>query len=83
MELLKDSDCEIKYHPEKDNVIAYALSRKGKGSNCQLLSIKVEAKSGLLERIKSAQADSLLTENVVDEGLSLKKDRFVLNSHGF
>ncbi|KAL8109898.1 hypothetical protein AgCh_025844 [Apium graveolens] len=28
LELIKDYDCEITYHPEKDNVVADALSRK-------------------------------------------------------
>ncbi|GKA85249.1 putative reverse transcriptase domain-containing protein [Tanacetum coccineum] len=28
LELLADYDCEIRYHPGKENVIAYALSRK-------------------------------------------------------
>ena len=28
MELIKDYDCVINYHPEKANVVAYALSRK-------------------------------------------------------
>ncbi|WMV08034.1 hypothetical protein MTR67_001419 [Solanum verrucosum] len=29
MELLKDYDVTIQYHPGKDNVVAYVLSRKG------------------------------------------------------
>lgn len=28
LELIKDSDCEINYHPSKANVVADALSRK-------------------------------------------------------
>ena len=32
MELLKDYDCTIDYHPGKANVVADALSRKSIGS---------------------------------------------------
>ena len=32
MELLKDYDCSILYHPGKANVVADALSRKSVGS---------------------------------------------------
>ena len=32
MELLKDHDCSILYHPGKPNVVADALSRKSAGS---------------------------------------------------
>ena len=32
MELLKDYDCSILYHPGKANVVADALSRKSAGS---------------------------------------------------
>ena len=32
MELLKDYDCTIDYHPGKENVVADALSRKSTGS---------------------------------------------------
>ena len=32
MELLKDYDCSILYHPGKANVVANALSRKSAGS---------------------------------------------------
>ena len=32
MELLKDYDCSILYHPGKENVVVDALSRKSAGS---------------------------------------------------
>ena len=32
LELLKDYDCDILYHPGKANVVADALSRKSSGS---------------------------------------------------
>ncbi|CAN1163985.1 hypothetical protein LINPERHAP2_LOCUS25315 [Linum perenne] len=37
VELLKDYDCTIEYHPEKANVVTDALSRKGKSSELGLL----------------------------------------------
>jgi hypothetical protein len=33
LELIKDYDLEIQYHPEKANVVADALSRKGQVNN--------------------------------------------------
>ena len=45
IELLKDYDCIIQYHPGKENVVAHALSRKSFGSlaaikGCQRQLIK-------------------------------------------
>ncbi|CAJ2662227.1 unnamed protein product [Trifolium pratense] len=40
MELLKDYDCTILYHPGKANVVADALSRKSMGSLAHLATIK-------------------------------------------
>ena len=46
MELLKDYDCTISYHPGKANVVADALSRKSMGS---LAHIAVERRSLIAE----------------------------------
>jgi len=37
LELLKDYDMEVKYHLDKENVVADALSRKSTGSIACLL----------------------------------------------
>ena len=37
LELLKDYDCTIHYHPSKANVVANALSRKSMGSLSHVL----------------------------------------------
>ena len=39
LELIKDYDCTIEYHPGKANVVAYALSRKPEGSYAYLQTV--------------------------------------------
>ena len=46
MELLKDYDCSIFYHPGKENLVANALSRKSVGS---LAHISTERRSIIKE----------------------------------
>ena len=41
MELLKDYDCTIDYHPGKENVVADALSRKSTGSLSYMQTIQL------------------------------------------
>ena len=41
MELLKDYDCTIDYHPGKENVVADALSRKSTGSLTYMQTIQL------------------------------------------
>ena len=61
LELLKDYDCDILYHPGKANVIADALSRKSSGS---LTHISVEKRSMIQE-----------LHELVDQGLMMKISR--------
>ena len=58
LELLKDYDCDILYHPGKANVVADALSRKSSGS---LAHISVQ-KRPLIQEL----------HQLVDQGLMMK-----------
>ena len=40
MDLLKDYDIEVKYHPGKANVVTDTLSRKSTGSMASFLTIE-------------------------------------------
>ena len=58
MELLKDYDCSILYHPGKANVVADALSRKSSGS---LAHISTERRALVKE-----------LQELIDQGLQWK-----------
>ena len=57
LELLKDYDCDISYHPEKANVVADALSRK---SSSSLTTLRQLEKS--LQKIFCRSGIELITE---------------------
>ncbi|KAD7479605.1 hypothetical protein E3N88_02741 [Mikania micrantha] len=63
LELLKDYDCEILYHPGKANVVADALSRKEECSPIKVKAMKLVITSRLIEQIKKAQMEALKEEN--------------------
>ncbi|KAI3771892.1 hypothetical protein L6452_03063 [Arctium lappa] len=67
LELLKDYDCELLYHPGKANVVADALSRKVCGGNSRATFARIEVTSTLIDRIKESQAEALLEENLKGE----------------
>ncbi|KAD5802806.1 hypothetical protein E3N88_14166 [Mikania micrantha] len=64
LELLKDYDCEILYHPGKANVVADALSRKTEHSAIQVKSYSLVITPDFLNELRDAQKEGLKEGNV-------------------
>ncbi|KAJ9562943.1 hypothetical protein OSB04_008103 [Centaurea solstitialis] len=74
LELLKDYDCDLLYHPGKANVVADALSRKNHGDGIGVTLNRISVVSSLLERIKTSQTEGLREENLKDEVMVKQKE---------
>nr|GEY35192.1 hypothetical protein [Tanacetum cinerariifolium] len=66
---IQDYDCEIRYHPGKENVVPDALSRKRIIKSCQIKPLRVRSlimtiHSNLPSQILEAQTEALKEENV-------------------
>ena len=62
LELLKDYDCDIQYHPGKANVVANALSRKAQTVSLAYLATNPELK----------QEAMLMDKIILNEGSTLE-----------
>ncbi|KAD2805327.1 hypothetical protein E3N88_38704 [Mikania micrantha] len=67
LELIKDDDCDILYHPGKANVVADALSRKSDHSPIRVRACQVVITLNFLDQLKEAQVEALREENVCIE----------------
>ncbi|GJY02496.1 putative reverse transcriptase domain-containing protein [Tanacetum coccineum] len=64
IKLLSDYDCEIRYHPDKANVVADALSKKERERSLRVRSLVMTVHTNLPERILNAQTETMKRENV-------------------
>ncbi|GKF46594.1 putative reverse transcriptase domain-containing protein [Tanacetum coccineum] len=69
IELLSDYDCEIRYHPGKDNVVADALSRKEREKPLRVRALVMTVYPDLTERILRAQMEAMKEEMEKAENL--------------
>ncbi|GKE66521.1 putative reverse transcriptase domain-containing protein, partial [Tanacetum coccineum] len=69
IELLSDYDCEIQYHPGKANVVADALSQKGREKPLRVRALMMIVHNDLPKQIREAQREAMKRKNVKAENL--------------
>ncbi|GKB56708.1 putative reverse transcriptase domain-containing protein [Tanacetum coccineum] len=69
LELLSDYDCEIRYHPGKENVVADALSQKERSKPLRVRALVMTIGLNLPKQILSAQSEAIKKENFINEDL--------------
>ncbi|GJR09219.1 putative reverse transcriptase domain-containing protein [Tanacetum coccineum] len=69
IELLSDYDCKIRYHPRKENVVADALSRKGREKPLRVRALMMTVHNDLPKQIHEAQGEAMKIKNVKAENL--------------
>ncbi|GJR51592.1 putative reverse transcriptase domain-containing protein [Tanacetum coccineum] len=78
IELFSDYDCEIRYHPGKENVVADALSKKERVIPKRVRAMNMTLQSSIKDRILAAQKEmfdeSAGLERGIDKMVELKSD---------
>nr|GEY24465.1 putative reverse transcriptase domain-containing protein [Tanacetum cinerariifolium] len=69
IELLNDYDCEIQYHPEKENVVADALSRKERIKPLRVRALMLTVHNDLPKQILEAQKKAMKKKNAKAKNL--------------
>ncbi|GKC54584.1 putative reverse transcriptase domain-containing protein, partial [Tanacetum coccineum] len=69
IELFSDYDCEIRYHPSKENVVANAVSRKERVKPKRVRAMSMTTQSSLQEKLLAAQNEAIKEENAPAEML--------------
>ncbi|GJS20165.1 putative reverse transcriptase domain-containing protein [Tanacetum coccineum] len=82
LELHEDSDYEIRYHPEKANVVADALSQKERINPLRVRSLVMTIHPNLPSQFLKAQTEALKEENIKAKNLRGMDKSFEIRSNG-
>ena len=63
LDVVKDYDCEILYHPGKANVVADALSRRAESAPLRDVCLRLTVMAPVLDPIRGAQAEAVRSKN--------------------
>ncbi|GJY75582.1 putative reverse transcriptase domain-containing protein [Tanacetum coccineum] len=69
LKFLSDYDCEIRYHPRKEKVVADALSRKERYQPLWVPALVMTIGLNLHKQILEAQTETMKPENIKAEGV--------------
>ncbi|GKF65159.1 hypothetical protein Tco_0191676 [Tanacetum coccineum] len=69
IKIFSDYDCEIRYHPSKENVVADALSRNERIKPRRVIAISMTIYSGINTKILEAQSEASKDLNAPTEML--------------
>lgn len=82
LEVVKDYDCEILYHPGKANVVANALSRRAEGPPMRDVCLRLTVMTPMLDTIRGAQAEAVRPESQKKERVVGLISEFVTDGRG-
>ncbi|KAJ9561460.1 hypothetical protein OSB04_006620 [Centaurea solstitialis] len=82
LDVVKDYDCEILYHPGKANVVADALSRKTRHVLLRVPLMRLTLTTSLFDLIRQSQADAIKEENQKKERIKGQLPQLVTDSRG-
>ncbi|GJR81396.1 putative reverse transcriptase domain-containing protein [Tanacetum coccineum] len=77
IKLFSDYECKIRYHPDKANVVADALSRKERVKPKCVRAMAMTIQSGVKGMILAAQGEAFNQENVLAERKSSKRQGII------
>ncbi|KAJ9552821.1 LOW QUALITY PROTEIN: hypothetical protein OSB04_016866 [Centaurea solstitialis] len=82
LDVVKDYDCEILYHPGKANVVADALSRKTDHTSLRISHLKMAVTTSFVDVVRRAQEEASREENQNGERIRGQMSALVRDSRG-